>query len=56
MAELRPTVCVAHLDHRAENRVPGVLFEKHLIREHAAIPTDVLEALGRRTAFSQPVS
>src|SRR6218665_2699801 len=32
------------LDHRAEDRVPGFLLLERLVREHAAVPTDVLDA------------
>src|SRR5690349_19727037 len=41
-----PAVGVAHFDHLGEDGVPGLLGLEDRIREHAAIPADVLDAAG----------
>src|ERR1043166_1328235 len=37
---------LAHLDHGGEDVIPGLLFHHDFVREHAAIPADVLELFG----------
>ena len=34
----------AHLDHRGEDVVPGLLLLHDRVREHATVPADVLDA------------
>src|SRR5580700_4856882 len=46
-----------HRDHGLKDRIPSLGFQHYFIREHAAIPTDVLERLGEISFFiSQPIT
>src|SRR5450631_106266 len=38
-----PSVSFTDRDHRTQNGIPGLLFQHHLIREHATVPTNVFE-------------
>src|SRR4051812_30441867 len=52
-----PAVGVADGDHCAEDVVPSLRLHQSLIREHAAVPADVVEAAARLTALvAQPVA
>src|SRR5687768_1527102 len=52
-----PAVGVAHLDHRAQHVVPGLLILHHRIGEDAAIPADVAHFLGEITVLvAQPIA
>ena len=42
-----PPVRVPHGDHRRQNVVPGLALHHHGVGEHAAVPADVPDALGR---------
>src|SRR3990170_5590071 len=41
-----PAMGIAHLDHGAEDIVPGFLLHHYAIRKHAAIPTDMTKRCG----------
>jgi hypothetical protein len=38
-----PSVGFTDRYHRAQDGIPGLLFQHHLIREHATVPTNVFE-------------
>src|SRR3981081_3464612 len=38
-----PSVRLTHRDHGAKNRIPCLRFQHHLVGEHAAVPTNMLE-------------
>ncbi len=48
---------IPHGDHRCENIVPGLLLHHHRVREHAAIPTDVLDGASKSAIFTvEPIT
>src|SRR3954468_22900079 len=52
-----PAVSVANGDHGAEDVVPRLRFHQGFVREHAAIPANVVEAAMRLAIFTaQPVA
>src|ERR1700745_2520395 len=52
-----PSMRFSDRNHCTQNRVPGLLLQHHLIWEHAAIPTDMLESLGQFSLIvAKPIS
>ncbi len=44
---LFPAMGIAHCDHRGQDVVPGLSFHHHGVGEHAAVPADVADGLGK---------
>src|SRR5260221_11551341 len=52
-----PSVRLSHGNHCTKNRVPGLLLQHHLIWEHTAVPTDMLESLSQFSLIvAKPIS
>src|SRR3954470_15902795 len=49
-----PPMRIPHLDHLGQDRIPGLGLLELRVREHAAIPADVLDAAGGRVL--QPIA
>src|SRR5258706_12876663 len=48
---------LAHLHHRAQDVVPGLLFHHDVIGEHAAVPADVFDGFGEvALVVAEPVA
>src|SRR5258708_19849508 len=52
-----PAVRFSDGNHCAENGIPGLLLQHHLISEHAPVPTDLLDSLSQFSLIvAKPVS